>query len=622
MTVNGFLDPHLDPNDYDLKLWEQMSPDQENLRLDTESIKYLLTYVATQFCELIEEERDANRQHLSEDQIIAWKRSVPGVREMCDVCETSLFNYHWTCQQCGFSVCLDCYKDRKKFFIRIRAVDDEDRKLRDQFFWYKCTNKEDHDIRELMLTQIIAGDALDLMNKRLHEICQQWNITQSCGCSLNTNCIKKESTSMLHDYMSTYNVHGQVEDDLYKEVKRRKKLDAVLSERKGINPGESKVLYSHVAHEWMCDGKVLRFMNPLETDDAYKMFQDQWERGSPILISNCTEKIRKDIWHPQVFLTSSGHKKNVLVDCITSEMIHNQPMLKFWEGFMEIRQRLRDKKTNNPLILKLKDWPPTDDFAEIIPDHFNDLKTCLPLPAYTSRNGKYNLASHLPTHFVKPDLGPKMYSAYGQAAHNATGELLFVFSSLSIPFTFFSFLLSLFLLHFSFSLSKSLIILSILIKKFPTGSTNLHLDISDAINVMVYVSVPTDVDSNLEDLSATEGYKFSSIVNAINDANCDYNSRYRFQQERLKNRTDKTKKLPGAFWHIYDNKDSDKIRELLNSIAKEEGKAPEANSDPIHDQSTYLNKALRDRLFKDYGVKGFSFIQFDGDAVFIPAGLL
>jgi lysine-specific demethylase 3 len=124
----------------------------------------------------------------------------------------------------------------------------------------------------------------------------------------------------------------------------------------------------------------------------------------------------------------------------------------------------------------------------------------------------------------------------------------------------------------------------------------------------------------MEDTSAAEGYKFSTIVNAINDANSCYESRRRFQEERIKNRFDKTKRLPGAFWHIYNSKDSDKIRELLNCMAKEQGKESEANSDPIHDQSTYLNKTMRDRLFKEYDVKGCSFIQFDGDAVFIPAG--
>ena len=38
----------------------------------------------------------------------------------------------------------------------------------------------------------------------------------------------------------------------------------------------------------------------------------------------------------------------------------------------------------------------------------------LPLPDYTRRDGKLNLTSSLPDFFVKPDLGPKMYNAYGE----------------------------------------------------------------------------------------------------------------------------------------------------------------------------------------------------------------
>lgn len=96
------------------------------------------------------------------------------------------------------------------------------------------------------------------------------------------------------------------------------------------------------------------------------------------------------------------------------------------------------------MLLKLKDWPPGDDFSELLPSRFQDLMSALPLPEYTQRNGKLNLASRLPDFLVRPDLGPKMYNAYGSS-------------------------------------------------QFPKeGTTNLHLDISDAVNVMVYVGIPAD----------------------------------------------------------------------------------------------------------------------------------
>lgn len=59
---------------------------------------------------LLSFERLLMRFCLFPDKTIAWKRVVQGVREICDVCETTLFNFHWTCGKCGFVVCLDCYK--------------------------------------------------------------------------------------------------------------------------------------------------------------------------------------------------------------------------------------------------------------------------------------------------------------------------------------------------------------------------------------------------------------------------------------------------------------------------------------------------------------------------------
>ena len=39
---------------------------------------------------------------------------IQGVREMCDVCDTTLFNMHWCCHKCGFVVCIDCYRNKTK----------------------------------------------------------------------------------------------------------------------------------------------------------------------------------------------------------------------------------------------------------------------------------------------------------------------------------------------------------------------------------------------------------------------------------------------------------------------------------------------------------------------------
>ena len=43
-------------------------------------------------------------------------------------------------------------------------------------------------------------------------------------------------------------------------------------------------------------------------------------------------------------------------------------------------------------------------------------------------------------------------------------------------------------------------------------------------------------------------------------------------------------------------------------------------TDPIHDQLVYLDSELRQRLYNEYGVRGWAIAQCVGDAIFIPAG--
>lgn len=207
---------------------------------------------------------------------------------------------------------------------------------------------------------------------------------------------------------------------------------------------ESSTLYPGVAHSWLCDGKLLRLQDPLAPTNTL-IFQDQWKLGQPVIISGVGQKLSSELWKPAAFSKDFGDIKNDLINCLTGNIVPNQPMKKFWEGFENYGKRLKDEK-GQPMVLKLKDWPPGDDFAEMLPSRFEDLMTVLPMGEYTRRNGRLNLAGRLPECFVRPDLGPKMYIAYGSAIHPSR------------------------------------------------ASTNLHLDISDAVNVMCYVGVPKDAD--------------------------------------------------------------------------------------------------------------------------------
>lgn len=67
--------------------------------------------------------------------------------DSCDLCRTTIFNYHFTCSQCCFEICIDCYVEN------------------DKATWLTCINKEIHNEKDFMLVQKIHNDALKTLDK-------------------------------------------------------------------------------------------------------------------------------------------------------------------------------------------------------------------------------------------------------------------------------------------------------------------------------------------------------------------------------------------------------------------------------------------------------------------------
>ncbi|GFT80129.1 lysine-specific demethylase 3A [Nephila pilipes] len=649
----GFSNPS-DATPEHLNLWLPQ-PKEPPKDLDSETAKALLEHIGDQFCDLIEQEKEAVTLHIGLQQVMTWKRIVQGVREMCDVCSTTIFNIHWVCPICGFSVCIDCYKVRKQGVV----VEDEEElpRDRDQFKWLLCTMRQSHQQDSLVMTQIIPGNALNIMKDLLHKVRSRLGIPSYCKCNPQTvstpdkyistginkqlmSCVTKsftadrnhhfplEKNSLKNDigyddldvevsgaalrWLEGISSHGdnyssmKLSDDTFNSYEDFKILsnrlidsqdDTSSSENEGSGFSlddiiasvtsqsknsentvvrqftkryphpksgrdplpiriytkiESDLAYPDVPHSWFCNGRLL-FLHKADHKDNLALFQEQWKRGQPILVKNVQKNLDMSLWHPDGFCRDFGEVKNDLVDCKTGAILKNLPMRKFWEGFENFSKRLTDEN-GEYMLLKLKDWPPGEDFSEKLPTRFEDLMRGLPLPEYTHRDGILNLAGRLPLFFVRPDLGPKMYNAYGSAL-------------------------------------------------YPTkGTTNLHLDVSDAVNVMVYVGIPSDGNCELH---------IQEALKAIDEGGCDSLMRSRVRQRDAR---------PGALWHIYNARDADKIRDLLTKVAIEKGDKLEAHHDPIHDQSWYMDTELRLRLYQEYGVEGYAIAQCLGDAVFIPAG--
>lgn len=99
------------------------------------------------------------------------------------------------------------------------------------------------------------------------------------------------------------------------------------------------------------------------------------------------------------------------------------------------------------------------------------------------------------------------------------------------------------------------------------GSTRLHMDMADAMNIMTWAAPTPD---------GADGY---------------------------------------AVWDIFRAEDADNVRLFL----RDKFTIPPQH-DPIHAQQYFLDAALRQQLFEKYGVKSHRIYQRPGQAVFIPAG--
>ncbi|GFY62988.1 lysine-specific demethylase 3A [Trichonephila inaurata madagascariensis] len=660
VQIAGFSNPR-DATPEHMNLWLPQPQDPPK-DLDFETSKALLELIGDQFCDLIEQEEEAKTLHIGLEQLMTWKRIVQGVREMCDVCSTTIFNVHWVCPVCGFSVCFECYKVRKQGVVV--EYEEELPKDRDKFKWLFCLGRLSHSQDTLVMTQMIPGDALLTMKELLHKVRLRLGIPSYCKCNpqkvstpdkcistginkqlmssvtksftqernplfpLEKNSLKSDigydgldieisETALRWLERASINSHVKVSDDKFNCYEDFKMLGSTLLLEDELDPfeavektetvekteavektcftiedvissltnnqnsnktvgrhftkrypqpksgrdplpiriyskTESDIAYPNIPHSWFCNGKLL-FLHKADHKENLALFQEQWKRGQPILVKNVQKNLDMSLWHPDGFCRDFGEVKNDLVDCKTGAILRNLPMRKFWEGFENFSKRLVDEN-GEYMLLKLKDWPPGEDFSEKLPTRYEDLMRGLPLPEYTHRDGILNLAGRLPSFFVRPDLGPKMYNAYGSAL-------------------------------------------------YPTkGTTNLHLDVSDAVNVMVYVGIPSDGNCELH---------IQEALKAIDEGGCDSLMRSRVRERDAR---------PGALWHIYNARDADKIRELLTKIAIERGEKLEAHHDPIHDQSWYLDTELRLRLYQEYSVEGYAIAQCLGDAVFIPAG--
>ncbi|KAL1937496.1 hypothetical protein VTO73DRAFT_13148 [Trametes versicolor] len=244
-----------------------------------------------------------------------------------------------------------------------------------------------------------------------------------------------------------------------------------------------------------------------------ELFRSIWAKRRPMVVTEVLDN-SQIAWTPQYLSSEYGEETCDVEDCEGTGMTSVWTVEQYFSQF-EIPHG------NRHTIYKLKDWPPSDRFESVHPQLHADFMKILPVQDYTAHTGKLNLVSHFPLNSVAPDVGPKLYSA----------------------------------------------LMSLLDDKHH-GSTRLHLDLADAVNIMTYAGLTAN---------GTQGY---------------------------------------ATWHIFKATDVEKLREyLLTKHAK-----GDILGDVIHNQQTFLSPSMLQELRQKHDVCPYVVQQHVGEAVFIPAG--
>ena len=189
LIIVGYLDPKGDSRTTDVDIWAS-KPELPVDDMEEEDAFFIIKKVGDLLCDIINDEKLMRQEFESSNRCVVWKRPHQGVREMCDVCSTTIFNLHFTCSRCGVLVCCDCFLARKRGtkYKSINAVTKPTRTRKrfrsglDMNLWPLCLNNQIHDIDKLIMTQMSPEQVPEELLSDIHSIRSFYNLDARCKC--------------------------------------------------------------------------------------------------------------------------------------------------------------------------------------------------------------------------------------------------------------------------------------------------------------------------------------------------------------------------------------------------------------------------------------------------------
>ncbi|KAI3924175.1 hypothetical protein MKX01_029710 [Papaver californicum] len=557
------------------------------LRLDFKSYsKYLLKYLLPVVRQInqeqvIEKEVEATIQGLSPSEVrIKSANCDYNEHTICNNCKTSIADYHRSCPNCNYDLCLTCCREilNVKFVNRgLPYMHGEPGESIDK-------NPEHSDT--------IPEPTDDILEDHI-KLTSEWKVMDnssipcaSCGSGLlELKCILPK------------NWVSNLEEDAEEIATKFNIFDVPAT------PTQQCSCSNPVGHANINNYDLQRAASRV-VDDNYlycptardiqhgdlEHFQKHWCKGEPVIVRKVNELTSGLSWAPLVMCKALHEKTNSRV---TKGEGHLDVIAVNCMDWCEVEVKIVDFFRGYSEGLMFPNmWPEMYKLKHVVllPRHCVEFFSSLPYQQYTNmRCGFLDLATKLPPKSLKPDLGPKPYIAYGHAEELGRGDSV----------------------------------------------TKLHCEMSDAVNVLTHIHEVSLKDTQLDkikevkkrhmaqDKKENEEYAKVDHTNLLN-GNCSVNNTEMEKECDLFESDYYSRSAAGALWDIFRREDVPKLQEYLRKHSWEFRhlycSQVEQVIHPIHDQSFYLTFEQKRKLKEEYGIEPWTFVQELGEAVFIPAG--
>ncbi|XP_047315217.1 lysine-specific demethylase JMJ25-like isoform X2 [Impatiens glandulifera] len=357
-------------------------------------------------------------------------------RVYCNNCKTSIVDFHRSCPNCLYDLCLACCRELRNGHLKGGQ---------NMVFKQYVDNGLDYlHGKGIKPKSGASGSTRNRKSKEPVETSTMEHITPKCEWKANEDgSIPCPSVSdggcghgnlelrctFLEDFISQLLVKTEeiVKTCDFKDMTEGGDLCSNCNEERNSDDRIKKNLRKTASREDSADNYLYCPRAKDIQHEDLKHFQWHWYKGEPIIVTDVLETTKGLSWEPMVMWRACRQMKHVnhskLLDvaalncldwCEVEVNIHN-----FFKGYLEGRF----DSSGWPQILKLKDWPPSSLFEERLPRHGVEFISSLPFKEYTHpREGFLNLAVKLPEKTLKPDLGPKTYIAYGVTEELGRGD--------------------------------------------------------------------------------------------------------------------------------------------------------------------------------------------------------